>query len=665
RTVGLLLGAAALLLYGPADAASARRPRSAIRPRPRLELAPRQAASLHLHGPEASLQLLATRVEPSGLRLDRTPMVRYDARPGGVVHVSAAGQVAPLRDGTARITAREGGTISRPVLVQVSDSAGRRPPSFTNEIVPLFTRAGCNGGSCHGRTGGQAGFELSLFGFEPQEDHARFAADRRRLNPSAPGESLLLRKATAQVPHRGGRRWESNSPEYRAVLRWIARMGDPVPPATEAVRLEVTPAEQTFAGGGTQQLAVLAYFADGSVRDVTDRAVFESNLPDDVEVSREGRVRVGARPGVGAVMARYQSLVGVFRAVTRRGPEPLPAALPGEGLEALLARQWRKLGLAPSPPCDDGTFLRRATLDLVGRLPTLEETRAFLADRQPDRDARLVDRLLASEEYADHFAGKWSALLRNRRAAPNDDPAPTAAFHRWIRDSLHADRPFDRFAGEIVTAAGDVNTVPQTVWYREVRDSAAQAEDVAQLFLGQRIACARCHHHPQERWSQRDYYGLAAFFSRVRVEDPPAPPRKQGQPAPVRPPLRVEHQPGPATLRHPRTNAEVPPVLLGGAGPVLSAAQDPRAVLAAWFSEPANPYFARTLVNRYWKHFFGRGLVDPEDDMRSTNPAPNPELLEYLAGRFRAGGFSLKRLVRLLCTSRAYRLSSEPTARNG
>jgi hypothetical protein len=389
------------------------------------------------------------------------------------------------------------------------------------------------------------------------------------------------------------------------------------------------------------------------------------------EVSESGLVTVGRLPGSLAVMARFQAHVGVFAALVPLGAPVAELPVPRTFIDSLVFARLKRLGLPPSEECDDATFVRRATLDIAGRLPTVAEVERFVADPDPARDETLVDRLLADPGYADHFASKWSAILRNRRRSKDDDPAPTAAFHAWIRGQLNRNVPYDEFVRAILTARGDDVSNPPVLWYREVREASAQAEDSAQLFLGQRLGCAHCHHHPQERWSQQDYFGLAAFFSQLEVNEPPLPrkPRpvkgKPPPPPPPRKPLTVAVGAGEPREVHPRTGAVIVPTVLGGEPSPVAPDEDARKVLADWMAEPANPFFARALVNRYWKHFFGRGLVEPEDDMRVTNPPAHPELLDALAGRFVAHGYDLKDLVRTLCTSRVYRLSSEPNAFNG
>jgi hypothetical protein len=620
-----------------------------------------------LAGRDARQQLVVTGHYAGGRLRDLSHEVAYEVVPAGIVAIDPTGLVTPLREGRAAIHATAANGVKAATMVTVTHLVEDLPVHFANQVVPVFTKFGCNAGGCHGKASGQNGFKLSLLGFEPEEDYESLVKEARgrRLFPAAPAASLLLRKATATTPHGGGKRLAEDSPYYELLLRWVVqgmpygRPDDPI-----ITRIEVAPGERVLDRGGRQQLAVRAHLSDGSTRDVTRMTQFEANYPEMAEVTETGLVAVRSVPGSVAIMARFQSHVDVFRAVIPAGPPLVHLPPPNNFIDEHVFRQLRRLGLPPSERCDDATFVRRATLDIAGRLPTREEAEAFLADRGPDKDARLVERLLASPDYAAYFAGKWSAILRNRRASAADDPKPTLAFHAWIRDGLHHNRPYDQLVRGVLTAAGEEVKDPPVAWYREVKDAAAQVEDAAQLFLGQRLGCARCHHHPFEKWSQEDYYGLAAFFSRLEVKDLPAPRDKKGVATGPRPPLRVSYRPGPAEAAHPKTGRPVKPAGLGGPPLEIPAEADARQRLADWMVAKDNPFFARALVNRYWKHFFGCGLVEPEDDLRRTNPPSNPELLDALARHFLEAGCDLKHLVRTLCTAQVYRLSSVPTASN-
>jgi len=620
-----------------------------------------------LAGRDAGRQLLVT-VTVAGKVRDATVQATYTATPEGVVAIDAAGYVTSVKEGTATITATVGGVMAT-ATVKAERIADDVPVDFVNQIVPIFTKFGCNAGGCHGKADGQNGFKLSLLGFEPAEDFEFLVRESRgrRLYGAAPEHSLLLRKAAGTMPHGGGKKLATDSPYYAILRRWIEQGAlYKTTPGAALTKIEVLPAERLLERKASQQLVVLAHHADGSVTDATRLAQFEANQPDLADVSPTGLVTVKDVPGSAAVMVRFQSRVAVFRGTVPLGVAVTDLPPSDHPIDKLVFSRLSRLGVPPSPVCDDGTFLRRATLDLAGRLPTLDETKAFLADPAADKRDQLVDRLLAAPEYADYFAVKWAAVLRNRRKGANDDPKPTAAFHAWIRQSLADNKPFDRFVREVLTTTGAEVESPAVVWYRELKEPTAIMEDAAQLFLGQRLACAKCHHHPFEKWSQQDYWSFAAFFNAVAVADA-KPGKRNNQTKMIEgaEPAKVLLKDKPADLKNPRTNRPVQPTGLGADKPVtVATGSDVREKLADWMVDPANPYFARTLVNRYWKHFFGHGLVDPEDDLRATNPPSNPELLDALAKDFVAGGYDLKKLVRAICTSKTYQLSAVPNEHN-
>ncbi len=608
-----------------------------------------------LVGRDAYQQLVVTGQYSTGQTRDVTSQATYSATPDGIVSVDSAGYVTPIAEGEATIHVAVGAGIDASLGVTVSHIENDLRVNFPNEVVPIFTKFGCNGGGCHGKASGQNGFRLSLLGFEPTEDYEHLVKEARgrRLFPAAPERSLLLMKASAQIPHGGGHRIEYDSPSYRVVRRWIAQgmpYGEPDDPTV--THIDVLPGENLMPRDATQQLVVVAHFTDGSTRDVTRMTQFDSNDTEMAEVNVKGKVTTFSQAGSVAVMARYQGHVGVYRATVPLGL-PVDNLPPSKGvIDELLFARLKSLGLPPSQVCDDATFLRRVTIDIAGRLPTLEEAEQFLANSDPNKRDNAVRRLLDSADYAEYFANKWSAVLRNKRRQDNDKEA-TFAFYEWIRQSLFENKPYDQFVREIIVATGESGKNPPVAWYREVKEQSAQVEDTAQLFLGLRIQCARCHHHPFEKWSQQDYYGVAAFFSQVG--------RKKGY---RNDEDRIFHQVGVAQARNPKTGENVKPTGLGSEALDIPADDDPRQALVDWMARSDNPFFGKALVNRYWKHFFGRGLVDPEDDMRVTNPAVNPELLDALAKDFIDNKFDLKHLVYTICTSQAYQLSAMPNEWN-
>lgn len=608
-----------------------------------------------LAGRDSHQQLIVTGTYDSGQVRDLSRDVVYTVAPEGIVTVDASGYVTPITEGDVTVHVQVPNGPDSSVSATVSNIRIDLPVNFPNQVVPVFTKYGCNSGGCHGKSGGQNGFRLSLLGFVPDEDYEYLVKEGRgrRLFPSAPERSMLLAKATAQSPHGGGHRIAVESPAYRLLHRWIEQgmpYGSPEDPTV--THIEVLPKERLMGREHSQQLISIAHYTDGSTKDVSRMTQFDSNDTEMAEVSATGLVTTAKLTGSVAVMARYQGYVGVFRAT-------VPLGIPADSLPPVktlvdthVFAKLKDLGLPASEVCGDQTFLRRVTVDIAGRLPSAVETEAFLANSSPNKRAELVDGLLNSTDHAEYFANKWSAILRNKRRAEYEKTA-TFGFYDWIRGNILDNKPYDQFVREILTASGDAESNAPVAWYREVKDASAQVEDTAQLFLGLRIQCARCHHHPFEVWSQQDYYGFQAFFSRVG--------RKKGL---LQGEDRIYHNPGVAQAQNPKTKEMVKPTGLGSPTLELSQYDDPRNELADWMAAPENPFFARALVNRYWKHFFGRGLVDPEDDMRVTNPATNPELLDALAKDFIEHKFDMKHLIRTICNSQTYQLAAEPNSWN-
>lgn len=608
-----------------------------------------------LDGQDARQQLVVTGKHATGQLRDLTGTVTYETTPEGIVSVEKSGLVVPRADGTATITAKTEQGTAGTIKVTVIHFGNDPLVNFPNQIVPIFTKLGCNSGGCHGKASGQNGFKLSLLGFEPTEDYEHLVKEGRgrRLFPASPDKSLLLTKPIGEMPHGGGTRLEADSHSYRLMRRWIMQ-GMPYGSDSDptVARIEVFPSDRTMAANAPQQLLVIAHYTNGATEDVTSTVKFEANNPEMAEVSVTGLVKTLDLTGDVAIMARYQGQVGVFRASVPLGAPVESTPPPRNYIDELVFQKLKTLGVPPSATCDDATFMRRAAIDIAGRLPTADETQKFLADTNPGKRDAWVDTLLASTDYADFFANKWNSILRNKRR--NETFARgTRIFHDWIRDSLHANMPYDQFARQLLTATGEIGQNPPVAWYREVKDSNEQVEDSAQLFLGLRIQCARCHHHPFEKWSQQDYYGFSAFFSRMQ--------RKPGAQLGEE---RIVFARGAASSTNPKTQKAVPPTGLGAAPANITADDDPRQALVDWMTAKDNKFFAPALVNRYWKHFFSRGIVDPEDDMRVTNPATNQALLDALAKNFIETGFDLKQLVRTICTSQTYQLSSVPNDYN-
>ncbi|MCA9016474.1 MAG: DUF1549 domain-containing protein, partial [Planctomycetaceae bacterium] len=409
---------------------------------------------------------------------------------------------------------------------QIKPDQAEQKIHFLTDVVPLLTRLNCNSGGCHGKSTGQNGFKISLLGFEPELDYSAMTLEARgrRIFPADPDRSLLLLKAIGRVPHGGGKLLEYDSADYRVLRDWI-RQGapGPDPDAPVLVKINITPRDQSLKQNSSLKLKVIADFSDGKQRDVTRQSVYESNYPEVGTVDKQGLVTTQTRGGLFAVMARFGDQISVFQGVVPynasaaadKASDPSEAEL--TKMDQLLAAQWKKLGITPSPPSDDATFIRRATLDICGTLPTADEVTTYLEDTKPQKRQRLINRLLERPEYASYFALKWADILQNRGSgySTRNQRAGTMLFAAWIRDSIASNKPYDQFVSEILTATGSQAENPPALWYRSVRNTPGYVESVAQAFLGVRIQCAQCHHHPVERWSQDDYYSFAANFSRV------------------------------------------------------------------------------------------------------------------------------------------------------
>lgn len=624
-----------------------------------LSIGPDLGTELKILGKDARVQLLVNAVHSNGRITDVTRTAEVKIEPAGIISIDETGLLTPLQDGTAQLTASiDGKSVTAPIHVE--DYAGTRPINFKNQIVPVFTKLGCNSGGCHGKASGQNGFKLSLLGFYPEDDYEFLVKESRgrRIFPPAPDQSLLLTKPIGASPHGGGKRMEKDSYEYRMIRRWIEKgmpYGEESDPVVTGIKCY--PEGRVLSQQQAQQVTVYATYSDGSLEDVTRMALFEPNDTELAEVSETGLVSTLGLSGEVAIMARYQGQVSTFRATIPLGVEVASTPPIKNFIDGAVFNKLKLLGIPPSPLSDDSTFLRRVHLDITGTIPTETEVQDFLSDQSTDKRSKLIDRLLDSPEYADYFTNKWNMVLRNKKRQ-NEDKTGTYMFRDWIWNSLYDNKPYNQFVKEIVTASGDPNQNPPVIWYREVADANQQVEDVAQLFLGVRIQCARCHHHPFEKWSQNDYYGMAAFFNRVGK-------KKLGAEVGTRVrDRRVFHNEGIAQTPNPRSGVQLRPTALGSEAFDVPAERDPRFYLADWMSQPENKFFAKSLVNRYWKHFFSRGIVEPEDDMRETNPPSNPELIDGLAKHFVESNFDLKELVRTICNSSTYQLSAFPNDYN-
>jgi hypothetical protein len=529
-------------------------------------------------------------------------------------------------------------------------------PNFRRDVMPVLTKSGCNQGACHGALAGKNGFKLTLRGYDPEVDYdvlTRQSAGRR-VSLADPAQSLILLKATMAVPHGGGRRFRADSTEYKIIHDWIA--GGTPPPSDkdpEVVSLDVTPQQATLAPGAEQQLRVTAKYTDGSIADVTRWVKFSSSAEGTATVDDAGKVKM-AGYGEAAVTLWFSSKV-LYATVTAPYPNNIPpetwSKFPKRNfIDELVLAKWKSLNIAPSGEISDSAFLRRAWLDAAGVLPTLEQVEEFLGDASPDKRAKLVDRILASDAFVDYWAYKWSDLLlvSSRKLRP----AATRAFYGWIRDSVKANKPWDQFVREIFTSAGSTRQNGALNYFVLHKDPIDLTENVTQAFLGQRLTCARCHNHPLEKWTQTQYYQMANLFSRVGIKSGATPDES------------IVFAKASGDINHPRLLKPLLPAPLDGKPMTLESAEDRRGHFAEWLTNPENSMFSRSVVNRVWGNFFAHGIVDPVDDVRGTNPASNEELFATVTRDFAANGYDIRRLVRNIMTSAVYQRSAESNATN-
>jgi hypothetical protein len=616
------------------------------------------SASLHvspaavvLDSPEASQQLLVSAADPSGRSIDLSRQATYQIVPPSLATIEPTGFVRPLAEGRGEIVVTHEKEQLR-VPLEVKGQANPAPVSFQHEVIAILTKARCNSGGCHGKAEGQNGFKLSIFGFDAAADHGALLKESRgrRVMPASPEQSLILRKASAQIPHGGGLKIEQGSYPYRRLLRWIAEGAQfDAEEVGPIVGLEVEPQQQVLLAGGSQQLRVSAVDSNGVRRCVTAEAEYESNAGTIAEVDARGLVQAGDTPGEAAILVRYLGRVTVCRITLPRPGVQFARPAETNFIDKLVWTKLERLGIAPSDLGDDATFLRRAYFDTIGTLPTADEARKFLSSSAPDKRAKLVDELLERSEYADYWAMRWADILRADKLKVT--PQGTVAMTRWLRKQFAENRPYDQFVREILTVQGSTVAEGPAAFYKALNQPDVISRSVSQLFLGVRIECAQCHHHPSERWGQDDYAGLAGFFTGVTQKKLPT-----GDDAVV--------ARGGTDVKHPRTGQLVPARALGAEAIDLTTVSDRRTVLADWMTTDKNPFFAKAIVNRLWAHYFGRGLVEPIDDIRDTNPASNEPLMDALAEHLRAVKYDLKAFTRTLLNSRVYQLSSQTNPSN-
>ncbi len=553
-------------------------------------------------------------------------------------------------------------TLLFSLLLTAGALCAEPPVSFIHDVMPQMMKAGCASGNCHAKPEGQNNFKLSVFGYDPRHDYNEIVRDDRgrRVFMAAPEESLLLKKATGEVPHEGGARIDRKSEAYQKILTWI-KQG--VPFAIEGepslVEVKVEPREQSYKKQAVQKLKVTARFSNSTTKEVTQLTDYLSQDKELATVDENGVVKVGTLSGEGVIVVRYMGLVDVAR-ITVPADKVLPAELYAKlpvnnEIDRLVHARHQKLGILPSATCSDEEFMRRASIDLIGKLPSADMAKTFLADTRADKRARLVDDLLDDANYADHWAVKWGDLIR-----PNPSRVgvkPVYLLDSWLRDSFRQNKPYHTMIRELLTAQGSSHEYGPVAIFRDKREPVDASSFVSQIFLGVRLDCAKCHHHPSEKWTQEDYYQMAAFFGQMKRKG-------QGISAPISGEPEYWWYGGKGEVTHPITDAVMKPKPPDGPEMPYVEGQDPRVALTDWMAASDNPFFAKALVNRIWSDFLGRGIVDPVDDFRVSNPATNEALLDWLAQDFVTSGYNLKHLMRTIVTSRTYQLSTQPNEHN-
>jgi hypothetical protein len=560
----------------------------------------------------------------------------------------------PVADGQTELKVEFGGK-SVAVPVKVERAAETRPVSFKLDVQPVFMKAGCNSGSCHGAARGKDGFRLSLFGFDPDGDYQRVTRELpgRRIDFAVPEASLLVEKSIGTVPHTGGKRFEAESELNRTLLNWIAA-GCPQDPANVPVctNIELYPPSGVLDGAGaTQQVTVRATYSDGTDRDVTGLTLFLSSNDNSASISADG-VITAANRGEAFIMARFATFtVGSHFVVLPKGLQWEERSLPSRNyIDELVNQKLKQLRMDPAPRCADDVFLRRVYIDLVGMLPTEDEFDAFMARTEPNKRDLLVDELLTRKEFTEVWVSKWAEWLM-MRSSNQTSLKSIHLYYTWLSQQIAADVPLDKMVREILSASGGTFKTPQTNFYQIEQDRLKVAENVAQIFLGMRTQCAQCHNHPFDRWTQDDYYGFAAFFAQIG--------RKQAEDYRE----TIIFNSGGGEVNHVVGGRVMKPTFLGG-GEADVAGKDRRVVLADWLASPRNPYFAQNFANRVWQHFFGIGIIEPVDDVRVSNPPSNAPLLAELSKRLTESGYNFKQLVRDICQSETYQRSTETNPSN-
>jgi hypothetical protein len=606
--------------------------------------------SLDVYPPEVHINTMRDRQSfvvqvayPNGLTRDVTKEAKLTLSDAAKVKL-AANVLHPVADGESQLTVEFEG-LTKTIPIKIEQATADRVVSFKLDIMPIFMKSNCNTGSCHGAARGKDGFRLSLFGFDPDGDQFRIARELpgRRINLALPEESLMMTKSVGSVPHTGGKRFGTDSEYYATMLRWLKAGGNnDVGEIPKVLSVELYPPAGVLDGAdSTQQLTVRAKYSDGTDRDVTNLAVFLSNNDTAATVSPEGIVTAHER-GESFIMARFEThTVGRQFITLPKGQQYVDPKTPEFNfVDTLIYNKLRKLRITPSGLCSDEEFLRRASLDIVGVLPTVEEYARFMEDKDAKKREKLVDELLNRKEFVEVWVMKWAELLQIRTTNQISYKS-MLRYYNWLQERIANNMPTDQMVRELLGSSGGTFQNAATNYYQNERDTLKTSENVAQVFMGMRIQCAQCHNHPFDRWTMDDYYSFAAFFSQIG--------RKRGED----PRELIIFNSGGGDVRHLVGNKVMTPKFLGGEVPDVKG-KDRRVVMADWLASPQNPYFATNLGNIVWSHFFGKGIIDQVDDVRVSNPPVNKELLDELGRRFTEYNYDFKKLVRDICVSRVY-----------
>jgi hypothetical protein len=620
-------------------------------------------AGLEVFPPDINLEsardtqaIVAKFTEPDGVTRDVTAQCKFElANPA--LAAMKDGAMHPQADGKTELTVTYNGQ-SRKLPVVVKDAKVDHPISFKLDVMPVFLRAGCNTGGCHGSARGKDGFRLSLFGFDPDGDYNRLTREQpgRRINMAFPEDSLLLTKCTGKAPHTGGVRFKEGSPLYSTIMRWLdAGAPHDSEGVAKPVSLDLMPHNAVLEEGDKMQFTARAKYSDGTDRDVTNLVLVQSNNDNSAAINENGMVTAGKR-GEAFVMARFATFtVGAQVIVIPKNLKYTWSNPPEYNyIDSFVDAKLKKLRILPSELCTDDAYLRRVYLDVIGQLPTSEEYDRFTSSNDPKKREKLVDELLSRKEFVEMWVMKWAELLQIRSDNNNRMSYKSVVlYYNWLQDKIARNVPFDQVVRELLSSSGGTFENPATNYYQVERDTLKLAENTAQVFMGMRIQCAQCHNHPFDRWTQDDYYEFAAFFAQVG--------RKPGED----PRETIVFNSGGGTVNHPLSGPVKYPKFLGEATTrPIPPGTDRREVVANWLASPENPYFAKNLANIVWDHFFGRGIINPVDDVRISNPAVNPELLEALGEHFTSYHYDFKRLVRDICTSRTYQLATSTNETN-